>query len=154
MASGLPDYYRGVDIAYQALAQMIVRPKYGGAIRTAGSVTVTAMWETLLCAVSGKGMIYGGWIRVAYTSTQKNSGLLMKIDGEYASTMSFAGANKYGTKHPRTHPMTLQKFDDTGFVYAVGISYGVTFETGVELFYQDEHGTTPPVGYSLIYTLI
>ena len=33
MASGLPDYYRGVDVAYQALSEMIVRPKYGGVVR-------------------------------------------------------------------------------------------------------------------------
>jgi len=154
MAHGLPDYNRGVDVAYQALSQMIVRPKYGGAVRTSGGLVVTASVETLLCTVSGKGMIYGGWIRLDHTSTQKDSGVIMAVDGDDIFSMSFDGGIKYGITYPRCSPMILQLFDDVNFIYSVGISYGITFETEVKLSYQEEHVQTPSVGYNLVYALI
>lgn len=214
MASGLPDYYRGIDLAYQSLTtaaidivaqtlsnisvdiaaqtlaninvdlaaqtlgqlnidiiaqtlsnlnidvnaqslgQLTNRPKYGGAVGSTGSLVVTASSENELVSVDGKGMIYGGTVWLDYTSTQNNSMPLLEIDGSDIVEMSFGGGALYSIDKPRCYPIVLLKCDNTNFVYAAGISYGLTFETGVKLKYKEEHGTTPDVGFTLVYALI
>ena len=42
MASGLPDFHRGVDVALQSLAEVTNRPKYGAATYSSGNKTVSA----------------------------------------------------------------------------------------------------------------
>ena len=57
MASGLPDYYNGVDVTYQTLAEIINRPKYGAGQRSTAAVAVDASAETTLITITGKGMV-------------------------------------------------------------------------------------------------
>jgi len=80
MAHGLPDWYRGVDIAYQALSELITRPTYGGAIGSSGSKTVYANNTVTLINISGQGMIYGIYVRVSHTATQRDSGVRLELD--------------------------------------------------------------------------
>jgi len=154
MASGLPDYYRGVDVAYQALAQMIVRPKYGGALLAWGSKYCTANTQNTLVGIAGKGMVYGGAVWLDYTSTQSNSQVWLGIDGYTLTNLSFERLVQYGIDKPRSWPVSVNKKDSVNWVYSVGISYGITFETQVVLAYLEEHGTRPTVHYRLVYSLI
>ncbi len=154
MASGLPDYYRGVDVAYQALAQMIVRPKYGGAISSIGELTVTASSANTVVAVAGKGMIYGGFVYLDYTSTQKNSKVWLEVDGQQLNDERFLDLQLYSLLDPRVCVLSLLKYDDVDFVYAAGFSYGVTFESTLKLIYSELHGTTPNLFFNLTYALI
>lgn len=154
MAHGLPDYYRGVDIAYQALAQQIVRPKYGGALLAWGSKTVTANVQNTLVGIWGKGMVYGGAVWFDYTLTQANSQVWLGIDGYTITNLSFLRLMEYKIDKPRSWPVSLHKYDSENFVYSVGISYGLTFETQLVLAYLEEHGFTPTVHYRLVYALI
>lgn len=154
MTRGLPDYYRGVDIAYQALAQMIVRPKYGGGLATWGSAVVTANAETTLITVSGKGMIYGGVVFLDHTSSQKTGIARLKADGNLLADMSFEGMNKHNIINPWSYPFYLLKFDEANFVYTVATSFGLTFETNFELAYFEQEGETPTVRFDICYALI
>jgi len=154
MAHGLPDYYRGVDIAYQALSEMIVRPKYGGAIGSSGSGLVAANSLTTLLSISGKGMIYGGYVWLQHTSTQKNSYVQLEIDGQVVAGDSFLTLNGIGADKPRACPIPILKYDDTGFTYCVGFAYGVTFESTLKVQYDENHGDTFSVDYNLVYALI
>lgn len=154
MVSGLPDYYRGVDVAYQALAQMIVRPKYGGALLAWGSRTVTASVQNTLVGIGGKGMIYGGAVWLDYTLTQGSSQVWLGIDTFTVSNLSFTRLIQYGIDKPRSWPVSLLKLDSVNHVYSVGISYGITFETQVVLAYYEQNGFTPTVHYRLVYALL
>lgn len=154
MTSGLPDYYRGVDVSYQALAQMIVRPKYGGALLAWGSKTVTANTQNTLVGIAGKGMIYGGAVWLDYTLPQSNSQVWLGIDGYTITNLSFERLVEYGIDQPRSWPVSVHKKDSVNYVYSVGVSYGITFETQLVLAYLEEHGTTPTVHYRLVYALI
>lgn len=154
MTSGLPDYYRGVDIAFQALSEVTNRPKYGGAILAWGSLAVTASVQNTLVGISGKGMIYGGAVWLDYTLTQANSQVWLGIDGYTVTNLSFLRLSDYNILKARSWPVSLLKYDGVSFIYSVGISYGVTFETELVLAYYEQHGTTPTVHYRLVYALI
>lgn len=154
MAHGLPDFYRGMDVAYQMLSEMIVRPKYGGALLAWGSRECAAGVQTTLLGVAGKGMIYGGAIWLDYTSTQSNSQPWLGIDGYTLTNLSFERLMEYGINEPRAWPLALHKKDSVKWVYSVGVSYGITFEESVVLAYYEQHGTTPTVHYRLVYALI
>lgn len=154
MASGLPDYYRGVDVAYQALSQMIVRPKYGGGQTTSAAVVVTANDDTVLITVSGKGMLYGGVLLFDYTSTQKNSIPVLAVDDKKIGAIKYDTLNKYSISKGGFYPVVLTIFDDVNFIYGVSFSYGLTFETELGVSFIEAHGTTPSVYCSVVYALI
>lgn len=154
MASGLPDYFSGVDIAYQALAQVTNRPKYGGAFLTGSVMTVTPSDDTDLIVVSGKGMIYGGLVWLDYTYSQANDEVIIQIDQYNLNDLSFLRLNNYNIQRDRTFPVTLNTYDPTNYIYSVGISFGITFETEVKVIYKETYGRDPTVFYRLVYALI
>lgn len=154
MAAGTPDYYRGVDVAYQALAQMIVRPKYGGAVQVSGNTAVSANGVTLLASISGKGVIYGGSVWLDFTSSQANAEIMMKLDGAFIFSQSFLRMKDYSILNPRSSIITLNKFDGTNFIYSAGLSYGITFESALDLGYNEQQGDTPTVHFNVVYALI
>lgn len=154
MARGIPDHYRGVDIAYQALAQIINRPKYGGALKTTASTVVTANAETEIFEVLGKGMLYAGVLIVNYTSTQKDSAPLLYADGNLLNILTFEGLDFYKVNRSGIYPLSIAEYDNTAFVYSVGFMYGITFEVSLVVKYLEEHGTTPTVILHIIYAVV
>lgn len=141
MASGLPDYLRDV------------RPRFGGAISASGVAGVDASKITDLVDVIGKGIVYGGAMWMDHTSTQNNSLPLLVVDKSTLSNISLLRLSDYSFDRARTLPLTLNKFDEINFIYSVGISYGITFESALSLSYDEKHGTTPTIHYRLIYAL-
>jgi len=154
MVSGHEDYYRGIDIAYQELSEQIVRPKYGGAILGPALAEVGALETTSLLEISGKGMIYGGVLWIDYTSTQQDSIVYLWVDGAKLLGFSFENMMRFNIIKPRSYPFTINVYNNIDFVYACGFSYGVTFETSLEITYREMHNTTPSVNVNLVYALI
>jgi len=154
MVSGLPDYYRGMDVAFQALAQMTVRPNFGGALLETGQTEVIANDEKSLFAIDGKGMIYGGVVWLDAANSQANAQVRLKTDDVTLSDISFLRMIDYGIRNPRSWPVTINTYNNSDYIYSVGISYGVTFESKVEIVYFEDNGRTPNVHYRLVYTLI
>ncbi len=154
MVSGLPDYYRGMNVAYQALAEMIVRPKYGAALLASGTKSVTPNSDNVLAAIAGKGMVYGGAVWLDHTSSQGNGQVRLWIDGVNLSPLSFIRLNDYGILKPRTWPVTLNTYNIVDYIYSAGISYGITFESALKISYDENNGGGPTVHYRLVYTLI
>lgn len=142
MASGMPDYYRGV------------RPRYGASKTVIGGGAVGANVKTDLVEVTGKGMIYGGNVYLSYTSTQKDGIPILKVDGTEISTINFFTMNFFGLCKGYSYPFSLLVFDDTNFVYSAGVAFGFTFEEGVEVVYDERNGGTPTVVCRLVYALI
>lgn len=154
MASGMLDFYRGVDVKYQALAQMIVRPKYGAGVIASGSKQVIGSQANTLVGVDGKGMTYGGIVWLDDTLTQANSQVRLLSDDETLNDISFLRLNDYGITKPRSAVITINRYDAVNFIYSVGVSYGLTFEKSFELSYTEVYGRTPTVHYRLFYALI
>ena len=154
MASGLPDFYRSVDLAKQSKAELIVRPKFGGGILSAGQLTVTDGVLNNLVQINGKGMVYGGSIWLDFTSTQANSEVWLGIDGVNIAGLSMIRLKDYNIVDPGKAVITLNTYDSVNKIYSVGISYGLTFETRLDLKYYERHDVKPTVHYRIIYTLL
>ena len=154
MATGKQDYYRGVDVAYQELAQVIVRPKYGGALLESDSRQIGEGAPIILFEVAGKGMTYGGVVWLDHTLTQANSIVAVDIDDQVINDLSFVRLRDYGITNPLIWPVTLLDFDTVYKIYAVGFSYGLTFEKNLKVWYEDKYNTAPTVHWRFVYTLL
>lgn len=154
MAHGLPDYYRGIDIAYQTLTTQVVRPAYGGAQNSRATVAVAANSWTELVSVGGKGICYGGYVHVHYTSPQKNSLVKIEYDGALTASKSFYILNHNNLNNEKCCPIFLLKYDEVNFNHSVGLEYGITFDSSLKLFYKEQHGGTPNVNYNLVYAKV
>jgi hypothetical protein len=142
MASGLPDYQR------------TVRTLPGRARHVFDYMVIDANAVTTLLTITGKGIIYGGVIIVDFASTQAGSTPLLYVDGEAVANLKFQHLYLYKINKVLSNIMFLLAYDDTSYIYSVGISPGVTFENSLELRYNNIYATTPDVGYGLVYALI
>jgi len=154
MAHGHQDYIRGINIAYQTLTRQIVQPTYGGAQNSRDTVEVEANSWTTLVSVGGKGICYGGYVHVHYTSIQKNSLVKIEYDGALTASKSFYILNHNSLDKPTCCPIFILKYDDIIFNYSVGLQSGITFDSSLKLFYKEVHGGTPNVNYNLIYAKV
>jgi len=142
MPSGMPDYWE------------TIRPRFGGAKAESTFTVVTANDQTVLLSISGKGMIYGGHLRLAYTVSQKNSGIWVYVDNEKLSVDTFEALKNYGLVVENSYVIYLRSFDDVNFRYCVALSYGITFENKFEVMFSEVHGGTPTVYCRVIYALV
>jgi len=154
MAHGLPDYYRGVDIAYQALSELINRPKYGAAQSVRGSTACGPNNTKTLFTVSGKGIIYGGVLYYYPTSSQYNGRFIYKIDGQTIVDEWAWVLNNFGIKDPLCHPMVVLLFDNVNFDYCFGLAYGYTFESSFSMQYQETNGGAFVLYHRIAFALI
>lgn len=154
MASGLPDYLNGVDIALQSVSEVINRPKYGAAQRTITAKVVVANDLTKLITVDGKGMTYGGIVYLDHTVSQKDSVVRVTIDSRLLTLWPFDDMVKVGLSVQHSNPSYILKYDETNFIYCIGIQNGLTFESEVLIEYDEKDGGTPIVAAMLVYALI
>lgn len=155
MAKGAQDYFNIVDIGNQTVSELVNRPKYGEAATASAVVTVTASGTTTLLTVTGKGMIYGGTIRVGAEGNQRNGRPKLVIDNVTASlAIDFSDRNTWGWLRVGPGDFILTTYDIVNDWYAVVIPYGLTFETNVILQYVEALGDTPNVNGDLVYALI
>lgn len=154
MAKGLPDYYRGIDLTYQALSELINRPKYGGAQRAVSAANATANDTRSYVTVSGKGMLYAGCVYLQHTASQKTGKPYLVVDGFSLATWSFDDMLSLGMVTTWIKPVFLTKFDDVNFIYCAALMYGITFETSLEILYEESEGETPNIVTELIYAVV
>lgn len=142
MAIGLPDYSRGI------------RPGYGSGQNKAGYKVVLKNDTTPLATISGKGMIYGGYVRVEYTSSLSDSGLFLYVDDEKLGSIGFETLDRWNLDVEHSYPVYKRKYDDTNFIYVVAFSHGITFEKNIRIEYIEAGGKTPTAWWQIIYALI
>jgi len=131
-----------------------VRPQYGAGHYLFEFGYMPANTTTLLASVLGTGVTYGGFAYVDYTSTQADSSLVIYLDDETMGSISFSVLNSRMIDRPEMHSVWKRHYDDTNFLYILGIKPGMTFEKSLKVYYNEEHGTTPFVVVGLIYALI
>jgi len=154
MSHGLPDFYRGVDIAYQALGEMIVRPKYGAANRAVGGGAVSGVTQNELISVAGKGIIYGGLLYAYNSESLVGDSIYYEIDGNQVAYWSFYNLAKYNITKGPTIGFYLLKYDDVKFVYSVAFSSGLTFESSFLVRYDSTVIAAHTAWCHMFYALI
>lgn len=151
----LPDFWESsvVNIITQDLAEIINRPKYGGARLLYGQEACPLNQWTTLFSLSGKGMVYGGLIIDIYAGANLNDSVRYSLDAQTIFSDSFGSLNLYSVTNPLGHPVFLNKYSTADDQYCCSFSYGITFDTSVlvEFFSQVQ---AKDVGYRFIYALI
>jgi len=142
MARGTPDYFR------------TIRQVFGAAKLITGSKKVAGSATTELIKINGKGMLYGGFFGLDYTSAQDNSAVIIEIDGATIAAWGFKLMIDWGVIQAGATPMNLLKYDPINYIYSVGIGFGLTFEESVLIKYYETYGTTPTIFFDLVYALL
>lgn len=142
MSSGMADYQR------------IIRPKYGAARDFFFLDTIGANIITTLYTLSGKGMIYGGYIWINSANTQQNSVPLLVVDGEILTVLKLKELESMGLDTIYSVPVYLKMYDNVAFEYTVCFTQGITFETGFEVRFHERGGSNPLLWSQLFYALI
>lgn len=142
MTAGMPDY------------QSIVRPKFGGAKCKSGTKYVDANIITDIVDVEGRGIVYGGVLWLDYLTTQANSIVVLTVDKSVLSDLSFVRLSEFCIDAPGKYSLIINLFDHVNYVYSVSVGFGITFEDGIGLSYDEKHGDQPTVHYRLVYALL
>ena len=143
MPHGAPDYW-GIS----------VRPSFGGARSDMYFDNVAASAWTILHTIVGNGIIYGGNIIVAGAATQQTDVIAMSVDGTNLGQSIILQLNDW--KFTGLYDSVVHEifFDNVNFVYVIGLMPGITFESSIEILYQETYGRTPVVRSQIIYTEI
>jgi len=154
MAHGTPDYYSGVDITYQALSEIIVRPKYGAAAAKSVSVLVSPGSKDLFTAITGRGMIYGGLVFVEAAESHQGDSANLVIDGVPLGQLSLLYLDRYQAFDPVYWPVVITRYDDVNFIYSVAFAYGYTFDNSFTVRYINNTLVNVTVGCIIHYALL
>jgi len=155
MASGHTDWQNLVNIALQALAEVIVRMKYGTPNRATYDDNVLAADTTSLVSIAGKGVIYGGYIHLHSGGADSNCVPILKLDGNlvsYGITLAFL--QFYNFSQFGMLPFSIQEYDDTNCVYIVQLAPYMTFESSAEIQLYNPYEAVKAVTAQLTYALV
>ncbi len=152
--TGFPDWLVPVNISRQELAEITNRPKFGSSQQAVYSSTVGPQGTTTIISITGKGMIYGGFVSVVVNQQQSADFVIVIIDGVSFVGSSFFLSNRDQIINPSNDLFVLQRFDDINFRYKFGISYGFTFEESIVVQYIELHSNTFSILAKLYYALV
>lgn len=139
---GLPDWTRGQRNIF-------------GSARWAGlTQTITANDETVLNTVVGRGVIYGGSLRVDTTASQLQDIVKLKVDSLTVANAMFTTLNKFNMITPESGLVHQTLYDNVNFEYAVAFSFGITFEESFSVIYVENAGNIHTPSGEIIHALI
>lgn len=154
MPSDTQDWVSGINVEVQDLAQLIVRPKYGGAQFSEVSGAVGANTKTYALAISGKGVIYGVYAWVKSTASQEDDYFGATVDGEDVPLPTFKESLNHNFIRHAGVEAQLSVFDEVNWRYGGTLNFGKTFESSFIIYYAEAHGRNPTVSLMAYYALI
>lgn len=143
-----------LNVKAQDLAEIVNRPKYGGALQKEDTVELTTEEENTFVTVEGKGMIYGGFIMSLDSNIIDTDSPRIYVDDQPISKWSWDSLKRYGLTEPNASIISLSSYDIISPVYTAVIRYGITFERNVSLRYWCVTDTSRYLTYSLLYAVI
>lgn len=144
-----------MNVKAQDLAEVINRPKYGACNLAIHDTTITAPGDTELYTVTGKGIVYGGYLTV-YLAGESHAvdTMSLVIDGTTMAVEDPMFLNIYGlTKHPASF-FTLVMYDETNWYYSLIFANNITFETSVSIHWQTITTDNCKIRSELLYALV
>ncbi|MCD6429361.1 hypothetical protein J7L09_01565 [bacterium] len=143
-----------VDLFSQTLAEVTIRNKYGGAESACFIGYATANDTIELFSITGKGVIYGGFITIQSTGSQRDDEQWLWIDGSQMSPHTLYEMKRFNLIGPTGPIPYLTCYDDINFLYAVQFFFGYTFETSCVVKYTEKHGREPLIIAFFDYALV
>jgi len=143
MPRGYPDYF----------GQSIF-PKYGGARRKSFYSVIVANTENDIVVVSGKGVIFGGWLYSNYGSKQEDDIIRIYVDEIESVYHTWLGLGRQNIANGNPTPVSISRYEPFEEKYCLIIGEGVTFDTQFKITYEETGGYTPTIQCELYYSLI
>lgn len=143
-----------LNVKAQDLAEIINRPKYGGAIRSSDAVGFAAAGYTTFVTIIGKGMIYGGHIFAGAGQIKNTDSVHLYVDGEKLAEDMWSKMNEHQVTNSRSDGLYLLQYNVDAPRYTCGVMPGITFEESVVLRYYTYDANWRSVYYNIIYALI
>ncbi len=156
MGSGAPDHQIQArsNIIQQDLTRLVQRPSYGGAQVSNGSVGFAGGANPTITAISGKGIIYGGFLTSIGSVSQRLDTVRLDIDGTQISLETFRNHQLWGVDQEHSKVTYILKYDNTDFIYTVGLSGGITFETSFTVIYKNNTATLTSLHWEFLFALV
>lgn len=122
-----------LNIKAQDLAEVVNRPKYGAAADTydAGSASNGLTKDAAI--ISGKGVIYGGYLYITTDTPEADFIIYPTIDGEGFNHVSIEDFWDHQIVTPYNWIMYLTQYDLINDYFSFAFSPGTTFETSFKV---------------------
>lgn len=154
MASGFKDWDVPVNISGQELAEVTNRPKYGGSVGDDFSGAQVGVGELSLYTLTGKGMIYGGWLKAQDTIDGGSSFWRITLDGAAVYYGAFSAQPVFSFPGVNSSIIYCTKYDTVDHYYFFVFGRGFTFETSIAISYNNLGAGAASVDGFLFYALI
>ena len=143
-----------LNVKRQDLGYLTQRPMYGQARSVGITKYVDANATTTLVSISGKGMIYSGyvWWWNDYNPNVDSIGLI--VDGVTLYGDSFNNLLDKSFILPGVNLYTVNKYDEINHKFTLSFQPHITFDSNFEVSYTEEYGYTPQVETMIRYTLM
>lgn len=154
MPHGSQDYFTSIDIRNQDLAQLINRNKFGTPQLSSGSPTVTAGETKTITSLSGRGVIYFGFIYIVGSALSTELLLSLTIDGVLVSQKSPYQLYLYGITENLSAPVYLRQYDTINGRFSLVFSSNITFETSVLITLSNFSLVTESTAFNILFATI
>lgn len=153
MAKGAQDWIARTDVLTQTLAEMIVRLKNGTPGFADATSAILNQVNTKIFSLSGKGVLYGGYVYISNDAQEKLGRVQLVLDGVDMGTFTFENLFNRLAFHPGIASFYLNQYDLESGIFTVGFTPFLTFETGVEIWYKPDGGVVS-VHHRIHYAVI
>ena len=143
-----------LNVTRQDLGYLTQRPIYGQARCVGNTQYVQANTVTSLVSITGKGMIYSGYVWWWNDYNPNIDNIILIIDGRTLNGDSFKNLLDKGFTLPGVNLYTINKYDEINHKFALSFLSGITFDASFEVLYDEEYGYTPEVETMIRYTLM
>ena len=141
------------DIVKQTLSFLTVRPAYGSAIQSDGSVSVPNITETPLVSVNHQGIVYNGIIEIDAAVDPNDCHVKIEVDGNEIFYASFKELLDNSFLVGCNATMVLVRYDTINENYIMSLVKGITFETSFELMAFHSTGANLFYYFDVLYAL-
>lgn len=143
------------NLSAQDLDFLTVRPAYGQAQVESGSKNVNASTTESAFTITGRGVILSGYVYWAGPAIQRNAVVQLWVDDVNIYNAKPGDMHSWHIFDPSDAPITLTRFDDDNFWYKVSFRPITTFESKLEVKFENIYaGMAMTFYYNLIYALV
>jgi len=153
MAQGFEDWQTQVNISGQLIRPLLARTYLGYPIELYSSFDYGIGGSDYLINIYSPGITLGGYIEIRGTLSRKNDTFVIYSDGHVSTIWSAFKLNEYGIITPDVTFLYQIKYDDTNFLYIIGIKPGLVFDSGFKILFNELTGVAITIKCVVVYGL-
>jgi len=141
-----------LNLVAQELAQAIVWPTHNAVFMAYGTAECPAGVETILCSVSGKGHIFGGYVYTIGEEDSRWDAVHLWLDGSVLNSATYYYLDYLNLNDPNINFLNIRMYERYRGEYCAGIAGGSDFNSEFKLGYVAHSGGPPTVEVRWVIT--